>query len=202
MALKTTVIINEITNLSDARYCAGMGVDYIGFRIDNEHDKYVDVANYNEITNWISGIGLIGETSGKSESKPEDYKIDQLLIDNIDQLAHYTGQPAIWSVPMVDLQNNISTLSDYQSKIVGIVITGEDSNLTENHLAIIKDIATRFDVYLSFGVRTDNVLNVIDELPIKGLALKGSDEIRPGYKDYNELADILELLEEEDSYYE
>lgn len=198
MALKTTVIINEINNLSDARYCAGMGVDYIGFRIDDGHEKYVDVANYNEITNWVAGIGLIAETSGKDEGKSEDYKIDQLLMDSIDLLAQYNGKPALWSVPIINLQNDISTLTDYKSKIKGIVITGEGSILTDDQRKSIKYLTMRFDVYLSFGISADNVLSLIEEIPLKGLALKGSDEIRPGYKDYNELADILELLEVED----
>jgi phosphoribosylanthranilate isomerase len=32
MPLKTFVKVGCITNLSDARYCAGMGVDMLGFR--------------------------------------------------------------------------------------------------------------------------------------------------------------------------
>jgi len=33
---------------------------------------------------------------------------------------------------------------------------------------------------------------------IYGIALKGGEEITPGYKDFDELADILEKLELED----
>ena len=33
---------------------------------------------------------------------------------------------------------------------------------------------------------------------VKGISLKGGEEIRPGYKDFDELADILEALEIED----
>jgi hypothetical protein len=35
-------------------------------------------------------------------------------------------------------------------------------------------------------------------LPIAGVALSGSAEIRPGLKDYSPLAEVLELLETED----
>ncbi len=34
MSLNTFVYIRDVDNLSDARYCAGMGVDMIGFRLD------------------------------------------------------------------------------------------------------------------------------------------------------------------------
>ena len=33
MGLRTSVIVNGVNNLSDARYCAGMGVDVIGFNL-------------------------------------------------------------------------------------------------------------------------------------------------------------------------
>ena len=33
MALNTLTAVTEINNLSDARYCAGMGVDIIGFNL-------------------------------------------------------------------------------------------------------------------------------------------------------------------------
>jgi len=37
----------------------------------------------------------------------------------------------------------------------------------------------------------------LERLPIAGIALKGSEELRPGYTDYGELMDILESLETE-----
>ena len=36
----------------------------------------------------------------------------------------------------------------------------------------------------------------IQSLELKGIALKGGDEQRPGWKDLDELIDILEALEE------
>lgn len=200
MILKTTVIINEVTNLSDARYCAGMGVDYIGFRIDESHDKYVDLANYNEITGWVAGIKLIAESSQTVNQQTVPYNVDMLLLDNIDLLPKYIGQSALWSVDIDKIPAYEQMLEEHSSKVSGIVLTSEQSQITETHKAEIKTIAARLglDIYLSFGVTNDNVLELINELPIKGLSISGSDEIRPGYKDYDKLADILEQLEEDD----
>ena len=42
--LKTIVKVSEVNNLSDARYCAGMGVEYIGFSMDNvPFEKYKEM---------------------------------------------------------------------------------------------------------------------------------------------------------------
>lgn len=198
MALKTTVIINEITNLSDARYCAGMGVDYIGFRIDENHDKYVDLENFNEITNWVAGVHFIGETSIITNQNDVKYEINQLLINDIELISQYSEQSALWSIPLEILENNPSELSNNMEKIAGIVITSTSHLVSEDHKRSIKALADQFDLFLSFGITSENVIDLIEELPIKGVSLKGGDEIRPGFKDYDELADILEQLEEED----
>jgi phosphoribosylanthranilate isomerase len=53
MALKTKVKAGNITNLSDARYCAGMGVDWLGFPAD-----VVNPDTFKEITNWVTSLNM------------------------------------------------------------------------------------------------------------------------------------------------
>ena len=197
MALKTTVIIREVTNLSDARYCAGMGVDYISFRIDRTHPKYVDLANYNEITNWIEGIKFIGESSVVTEQKNSGHKINQLLLDDITLIKQYSGSPALWSIPIEKMSGYTDLLSTHLSSIDSIIITSQKSVISEKHKTQIKDFSKKFNLFLSYGITSENVLSLIRELPIKGISLKGSDEIRVGFKDYDELANILEQLEKD-----
>jgi len=198
MKLKTTVIINEVTNLSDARYCAGMGVDFIGFRIDPGHAKYVDLENYNEITNWVAGIKFIGESATIADFNNIDHNIDQMILDDIGLLPQYNGEPALWSVSINDINEHKALIANNKAKVSGIVLTSDKNEITEEYKNQITALASDLDIFLSFGINKGNVIELINELPIKGLSLKGSDEIRPGFKDYDELADILEQLEDED----
>ena len=55
--LRTKVKISAVTNLSDARYCAGMGVEWIGFSMDT-----VPAEKYGEIRGWLAGVQVVGET--------------------------------------------------------------------------------------------------------------------------------------------
>jgi phosphoribosylanthranilate isomerase len=48
---------------------------------------------------------------------------------------------------------------------------------------------------VGYGIDKDNVGSWIDNTHILGICLKGSIEVKPGFKDYDELADILEMLE-------
>jgi phosphoribosylanthranilate isomerase len=41
MGLSIPVIVNSVNNLSDARYAAGMGVEFMGFEVDEDSDRYL-----------------------------------------------------------------------------------------------------------------------------------------------------------------
>ena len=58
--LKTFVIVGEISNLSDARYCAGMGVDVLGFNINPVEETCVAPETLNEISGWVAGVAIHG----------------------------------------------------------------------------------------------------------------------------------------------
>ena len=61
MALKTFVKISAINNLSDARYCAGMGVDMLGFALEPTNPDSISPEKYTEIIGWLSGVKFVGE---------------------------------------------------------------------------------------------------------------------------------------------
>ena len=58
MSLKTFVKVGNITNLTDARYCAGMGVNQLGFNVE---DPNFTVEKFKEITGWLEGIEYVAE---------------------------------------------------------------------------------------------------------------------------------------------
>ena len=81
--LRTKVILLNVTNLSDARYAAGMGVNFIGFSINPVSNHFVTAKDANAISEWLSGVSLIGNI-GSTMPAFEEYKVDYLLTDNPD----------------------------------------------------------------------------------------------------------------------
>ncbi|MGB3586453.1 MAG: phosphoribosylanthranilate isomerase, partial [Tunicatimonas sp.] len=61
-------------------------------------------------------------------------------------------------------------------------------------------LAEHYPILLGFGITPDNILSLVDNSAILGIALKGSNEIKPGYKDFDDLAEILEVLEVDETY--
>ena len=61
MGLMIPVILNSVNNLSDARYAAGMGVDWMGFQVDKEAERYVSPELFKAITSWVAGVQMVAE---------------------------------------------------------------------------------------------------------------------------------------------
>src|SRR5690606_32493096 len=61
MMLKTRVKVGNISNLSDARYCAGMGVDMHGCAVIPGQEGYVPEALYQDMRGWFSGPATAAE---------------------------------------------------------------------------------------------------------------------------------------------
>lgn len=206
MALKTFVKVSGVNNLSDARYCAGMYVNWIGFNLEENNPNYLSPQKFTEITEWLSGVEYVAEFEN---SHPDlilktiknynihciqitekahlqmlvntDYTLvlKQLLRDNDDVLHLIAIAPSL-------LENDV------------ILLLESDLPLTPELAGSIQHLAQQTPVLLGFGFGADTIDAVLEKTQVKGISLQGSDEIKPGLKDFDELADILEALEVED----
>lgn len=203
MALKTFVKISGITNLSDARYCAGMYVNLIGFSLEEGTEKYVAPAQYKEITGWVSGLEFVGEFNTMAASDvletlknyPSITWIEHTRIDDLVTLKK-AGYHVIYKKDLAEVKH---MEKDVATKLheEGILfhITSNDDPLTLSDKEVISLVSNDCEVILGAGLSAENVTGLIEELNLKGIVLEGGEEIKPGLKDFDELADILEVLE-------
>ena len=78
--LKTKVKVSKVTNLSEARYCAGMGVDFLSFPVSS-----VDPKTYQEITGWVAGpLFGVEIDSNPYEQYPADFV--EVPFESIDKI--------------------------------------------------------------------------------------------------------------------
>jgi len=194
MALKTFVKVSGINNLSDARYCAGMEVDQLGFEIEEGSDNYVDSQSFNEIKGWLSGVQFVGEISSTTANITEcikAYDLDAIQIQNIKQIqeASKTGLKVIFLATSLELANEVA--DNYSDKIDYLILEN-DVKPTDR-----EELSNKVSVVLLSGFNSENVVEV-SKTNLKGVSIRGGKEIRPGYKDFDEMADILEALEIDD----
>ena len=207
MALKTFVKISNVNNLSDARYCAGMYVNLMGFNLENNNNNYLSPENFTEITEWLSGLEYVGEfesyhpdTILKTVSQ---YKIDYIQIQ---EEAHL--QMLVQSKYKIILKKEIQNEEDIEHLIliapglkendVALLLESDSLSLGPAIYPLIRELSAKVTVLLGFGIDPDTVEEVLEQTQVKGIALNGGDEIKPGYKDFDGLAEILETLEAEE----
>lgn len=189
MSLKTTVKVGNITNLSDARYAAGMGADLLGFSVIQGQPNYIETPTFQQIRGWVTGpkivlelygIGNNSDLASLIENHVPDYL--EMSLEEYKRLRDNTTLPAIVKVNAAELKS----LTDNYENIAYWLI---DENLADQ----LKEHPVPFMVNLS----TKELLpSLLENSQIGAVALTGSKEIRPGFKDYGQLAEILEALEE------
>jgi phosphoribosylanthranilate isomerase len=198
--LKTLIKVSSINNLSDARYCAGMGVEMLGFSMDE-----LPIGKFQEMRGWLAGVKVVGETDSEDILKiielNEIYQPDYLQVSDFQNIAEIQkiGKPLILKIDFATanlpalfqiLKGNVDYFLLENSDDFGVIDEGVLSQLDA--------WSFQYPIILGFGVKESNANDLLEQTQLSGFALKGNDEIRPGFGDSEELMNILEILETDD----
>lgn len=194
MILKTKVKVGNITNLSDARYCAGMGVDLLGFPIGNNKDQ-ISIETFQEIVDWVAGPEFVAEYSDAMDEQIIE-KVTQMasiqhIQVNLQQLKslspNLTGKSIILSCSINDWFEHVEELKG--SPLSYLVLLGDTHDWEK--VKLMNDEVPVLAPYSSLTMKLEELLT----LPLSGIVLEGTSEDKPGQKDYDHLAEVLESLE-------
>ncbi len=200
MALKTFVKISGVNNLSDARYCAGMEVNQLGFNIESRSPNYTDIQKFKEISDWLSGVEYVGEIDNASAVDIADlidgYPLDAVQVSSPKQveLAAQCGLPVILRIDIAMITADL--LASLKDQVSYFLIESFYAGQLSPDLL---ELTSNYPIVVGFGFDADSVNHFVSTSTIKGIAIKGGDEIKPGLKDFDEMADILEVLEIDDT---
>jgi phosphoribosylanthranilate isomerase len=207
MALIVPVMVRGINNLSDARYCAGMGADCLTFRLDPSWADHLTPEAVQELGGWVSGVQLIGE-------------FDALPVAEINSLARTCGLHAVLlhrrrpaqelaelEVPAYKLINWIPDMlpedvelrfREQQASYAGFVLAAAPSPLPNTtQLTRLTEQARRYALWLGEGFAPTDIRNFVETVRPAGIVLEGGHEIKPGLRDFEEMEAVFEALEEE-----
>ena len=203
MALDCIVKAGSISNLSDARYCAGMGVDFLGFNCDPGQPGYIDPGLYQEIASWISGVKLTAEfrtfDAASIVHSLEDFRADLIEVSHPQLLVDLekTGLPAMLRLPWGDQSDRLllSFLDQWPDNLDHLILEFRHMppEIPPDPVrALLNDGA---QILVAADFRADQVRSFLERWSPVGLALNGGDEVRSGERDFYALAEILEVLE-------
>lgn len=203
MALSAFVYISDVENLSDARFAAGMGVELIGFKLDPSDPSSLTAEKFKEISEWISGVQIVGEF-GKNEPQRvqellDQFNVDYILVSEEELLREYADLdvPIIFKInwEKANLKDLGATMSFCSGSVDYFLLEANKTEFSDADHSRIEELAIKYPIILGFGIHVHNASELAANMSIKGICLKGSPELRPGYKEFDEMADILESLE-------
>lgn len=206
MSLSILTTVNNINNLSDARYCAGMGVDILGFNLTPGEYGYVTPEAVQDITGWLAGVQITGEFTNlpveQINELAQKCALDLVQLNSnylLDDMAKINS-PIIQQINInkdtveTELTEKLQLYSPY---VKYFLLTSDDFlHIDETNSRFLKNLTSRFPILLGFGFTQNSVKSIIEDLKPAGIALKGGHEIKPGLKNFDELADIFEVLED------
>ncbi len=207
MTLLTSVLVRGINNLSDARYCAGMGADRLSFRLDPALPGALSPEAVQEISGWVAGVELLGE-------------FDTLPAADINALATRCGlhgillhrrrtpdEMALLSLPALKLVRWIPDMlpedvdtrfRNQQAHVAGFVLNSPPQPLSPTQLTHLTQQARMFPLWLEAGFADSaggSARRLVEAIRPTGLVLEGGDEIKPGLRDFSEMEAVFEELE-------
>jgi phosphoribosylanthranilate isomerase len=185
-----------------------MYVNLLGFSLEKTSENFVSPEKFKEITDWLSGLEYVAEFNfshpesmlAQLQDYPGIQYIEPTEEIHLGMLANTNyGLILRKQVNHLDaLEELISKSATYKENEITLLLVSDTLELDQNTISKIKSLAKQCQILLGFGLEASSVEKTAEVTGVKGIALQGGEEIKPGLKDFDELADILEVLEEED----
>ncbi|SDY95437.1 beta/alpha barrel domain-containing protein [Hymenobacter psychrophilus] len=213
MSLLLPVLVRGINNLSDARYCAGMGADGLIFTLDPSLPGAVDAATVKELAGWVAGVEIIGEFGGTMPVSEINRLVEEcsltrvLLRDSSQPVTAYSALtvPAVLEIPQMaaydgeyhqQAQKSFTAALPAGFELLTRALDfGPDASTDEGY-RIMAGAAATAPLWLSGSFTPETLPALLAAVQPAGLILQGGDEIKPGIRDFDELEALFEALEE------
>lgn len=205
--LKTKLKVGSTNSLTDGRYFAAMGAEWIGFCFDPSHPRFVEATAANEIMNWLSGPRFVGEFVNLSVEEINDIvkqtnidivqvseKIDLTALDKQVQSVIQLIEVSKQKIPQLAEQ-----MHKQRNGIAQFVLNfGEDTweNMGEEEQAAIASLCKEFPIFLKLQFAPETIIQIIEFAQPFGVELMAGDELSTGLQSFEEVDALLEVLEE------
>jgi phosphoribosylanthranilate isomerase len=212
--LKTNVLAGPITNLTDARYFAARGVQWLLFDLDESSENFIAPQRMRAIREWVDGVQIVGAfelaEAGEIRVAVEQWKLNAVLLGMLTPLE--TAQNLAGQVPVfkeivieqtmtaVDLKTIFETwqqvvqffvLNFYKNNIDWVLLN-ENKPLTVGTLA---KFCEKFSLMLGIDLQVEMLKEERNMLLLRNLYVRGGVEEKTGYKSFEALDEIFDALE-------
>ena len=190
------LLIRGINNLSDARYCAGMGADKLTFILDPALPGHLDTKTVKELAGWIAGVQLIGEfdqlNAQEINAIASECSLDAVLLQHPRSAAELAEiAPPVY----LELRVESAELALSSSLTPAGFVIELPEDLGPEAWDALGEIASRQPLWLGPGLHPARARDLATQLRPAGLSFPSGDEVKPGLRDFDQLEAVFEALE-------
>lgn len=211
--INLSVKADAITNLTDARYFAARGVDWMGFVLEEGNENAVSKEQFTSIREWVDGVKFVGEfdlTPAEeilALSKELNFDTAQIgMFAERDPLMKLKDLAVIKEVVITETMEETDILEhflDYSPFCEYFLLNLRKSGIVWSQieskelypLTMFQNLCKHNKVFLDIEMSTANLPSIIGTLQPHGLCVSGGAEEKVGFKSFDELDEIFDLFE-------
>lgn len=215
--LRTKVKASAITNLTDARYFAAREVTWLGFCLDPADENYITPQEVLAIKEWVDGPLIVGEFN--LQTTDEITAAIGLLNLDVIQAGMFTSFETLESLfaahpdltvikefviepttPAEALREQLKSYSHLTSKFIlnfdknGIPWSALEKGQPFS-LAFLSALCRQYEILLSIDLSPAGAGVILSTLDPAGLNVRGGLEEKVGFKSFDELDGLFDVLE-------
>ncbi|MEL6924360.1 MAG: N-(5'-phosphoribosyl)anthranilate isomerase [Bacteroidota bacterium] len=210
--LNTPIKAGQINNLTDARYFAAWGVKWLGFNLDFTSDESWSIARVKEIMDWVEGPIMVGEfglqKTDEIQAAAEFLKLDYLQLNNFataeqaEALQHWKLMKEFVIDDLAQLNQLAEQLNSFEPFVEHFLLNFRKNNFTCQQLkaathaddvnTLLGEFGESHSILLSIDFEREDLSFVS---AFAGFEVVGGVEEKVGYKSFDELDELFEVLE-------
>jgi phosphoribosylanthranilate isomerase len=195
--------LGNVTNLSDARYAAAAGIDYLGFCFDTKNPNYIPPVRAKEMIEWTTGSHIVAEFGDQSMDEvrtiSEALQVDAIEVNNHllpDELKELDR--AI--IKKIDLaafdRDGLHKEFDAYKNVADVFhLYSSAEQFDEN---ILLALCQQYKIIWGLPVTTGTILRIIDTFNPYAIHISGGIEEKTGIRDFDELNELIEAVRTEE----
>jgi phosphoribosylanthranilate isomerase len=205
------IMAQEVANLTDARFFASCEVDWLGFNFDPSRLNYISPQKAAAIREWVEGpaiTGIFGVCSGEEIAAVRTaVGLDAIMVNIFTDPSDLPGEIPIFAEIVVDAQTDwgaIASLMDQWASRASFFVMDFFRNgicweeiQSENFfpLSWLSELFARYPILAAIDLKPAELQQMAQRLHPAGFCLRGGEEEKTGFKSFDELEGLLEILE-------
>lgn len=211
--INISVKANAVANLTDARYFASKGVDWMGFVLEQGQENALSKQQFQAITEWVGGVRLVGEfdltPASEILSLATELKLDAVQVgmfaerDPLMQLKNITVMKEVVISNDMEETDILEHFLDYSPFCEFFILDLRKSGISWQQilnkelypLSMFQNLCKYNKVFLNIDMTPANLPAIVATLEPYGICVTGGAEEKVGYKSFDELDEIFDLFE-------